>query len=110
MSVQRSNTSETLHRQHFCGKQACDKQNVAGTLEHLALIRGAVAVHCDGHGAVRAVLVREPDARAHRHLRADDAVAAEEAGRVHVHRAALSPAAARLAPCTSHKRQSEQVR
>ena len=76
----------------------------------MALIRGAVAVRGDGHGAVRAVLVREPDARTQRHLRADDAVAPEEAGRVQVHRATLSPAAARLAPCTADKRKSEPVR
>jgi hypothetical protein len=65
-------------------------------LEELSLVGGAVAVEVKRDGALLPVPLREGDAAPERHLRADDAVAAEEVGvpLVEVHGPALAPGAA----------------
>lgn len=64
-------------------------------LEELSLVGGAVAVEVKRDGAFLPVPLREGDAAAKRHLRADDAMAAEEVGvaLVEVHGASLAPGA-----------------
>lgn len=64
-------------------------------LEELPLVGGAVAVEVERDGALLPVPLREGEAAAERHLRADDAVPAVEVGilLVEVHGAALAPGA-----------------
>ena len=59
-------------------------------LEDLALVGRSVAVEGEGHLLLALVLLGEGDAGTDGHLGADDTVAAVEAGREHVHGAALS--------------------
>mmetsp|Transcript_7944 Transcript_7944/g.18625 ORF Transcript_7944/g.18625 Transcript_7944/m.18625 type:complete len:248 (-) Transcript_7944:107-850(-) len=76
-------------------RQLPQRSHVHGLVE-LALVGRAVSVKCHRHAAVALVLVRKRQPRAHGHLRADDAVAAEEVSirLVHVHRSALTLGAA----------------
>ena len=59
-------------------------------------VHDRLAHEADAHLVAAAILDREADARAERHVRADDAVAAEEVQALveHVHRAALAARAA----------------
>ncbi len=54
--------------------------------EGLTLVGGAVAVDCEGHGAVLAVFVRKRQARSHRHLAKDTTkVSSYTAPALHLH-------------------------
>jgi hypothetical protein len=83
---------------HEDDRQVPELGHVVG-LGHLALVRGAVAEIGEGHAVVAEILVGEGEARADRHLRADDAVAAVEMLLLgeHVHGAALALGVAPLA-------------
>ena len=58
-------------------RQLPERGHVEGLVD-LALVGRAIAEIGDRHMVVAAILVGEGEARAQRHLRADDAVAAEE--------------------------------
>src|SRR5690606_6555079 len=86
-----------LDREH--DRQVPQRGHVEGLVD-LALVGRAIPKIGEADAAIVAVLVREGEARAERHLRADDAVPAVKRvlGAEHVHRAALALRDAGLAP------------
>src|SRR3546814_3809469 len=88
----------TLFRSHEHHRQLPQFGHVEGLVD-LALVGRTVAEIGEAHAAIVIVFVRECEARAERHLRADDAVPAIAfvVDAEHVHRSALALRNARLA-------------